>query len=629
MLDESEIDTADFLRRHAPFDRMATEDVAFLAARLQPVSFAAGEPVTDPAAGPAQWFYVLREGGIGGRDRSAGGAAVEWELVEGDCFPLGALVGERPVHSYRIAATDVVCLAMPRADFEALRERSAVFDEFCANRLAGLMRQADREMRAEAARDLGDGALDMALSARPLPAPVAVRPDATIGAALREMGARNVGSVALTDAEGRPVGIFTLKDLLHRVVLPGVPFDAPISQVMTPDPVSVPHDAFAFEAAMAMAAAGTRHVCVVEAGRLVGVVSERDLFAMQRIGLVNLSKTIGAAESVEALAALARDVHAHVGQMMAQGMKGSQIAQVLTMLNDRLTVRAIELVLAAEGGAPFPFTWMAFGSEGRSEQTLKTDQDNGILFEAPEGMEDAAARALLLPLADRINLALDAVGFPLCTGGVMARNPECCLSAREWRGRFQRWMRSTTPDNLLAASIYFDFRPLWGAAEPVEALRAWLLDAAADNALFRRQMAVNALRNAPPLGGVFRDFRLSGDGEEARTIDLKVNGATPFVDAARILALGRRVGETNTVARLESTAAAGGISESDASAWVAAYEYIRMLRMRLNEEQSAEGARLGNRVDPARLNDLDRRILRESFKEARRLQQSLAVAYQL
>jgi CBS domain-containing protein len=238
------------------------------------------------------------------------------------------------------------------------------------------------------------------------------------------------------------------------------------------------------------------------------------------------------------------------------------------------------------------------------------------------------ARAILLPLAARANDALAEVGFPLCPGGIMARNPECCLSAREWRVRFQRWMTSATPENLLRASIFFDFRALRGDPAPVEELRRWLLDAAAENGLFRRHMAANALRNAPPLG-MFRDFKLSGTGAEANTIDLKKAGVTPFVDAARILALGKRVAETNTSARLSAAAAAGAMDESDAAAWIDAYDYVRMLRMRLNEDQAAEGRALGNRIDPAALNELDRRILRESFREARRLQARLQLEFQL
>ncbi len=622
--------TRTFLKAHAPFDRMDAADLDFAAAQMRPIAFRAGEAVTDPDAGPARWFYVLRRGRVvaedQGEDERVSGNA--WELVEGESFPVGALVDQRPVRNVQRAETEVVCLAMDYAAFTALRNRSAVFEEFCTKRLSALIAQKHKEVREEAAHDLGDSSLNVALSERPMRAPVTATPETTIRAALEAMSTHRIGSMVVTGPDQRPVGIFTLKDLLNRVALPGVALDAPLAAVMTPAPVTVPHTAFAFEAAMAMAHAGIQHICVVEDGRLRGVVSERDLFSMQRVGLVNLSRSIAAAGSVPDLARLAGDIRQLVAQMIAQGVKVGQITQIITLLNDRITVRVIELELAEAGGAPFPFTWLAFGSEGRQEQTMKTDQDNGILFVPPEGSDIETCRTRLLSLADRINRALDAVGFPLCTGNVMARNPDCCLTEAEWRGRFARWIDQGTPENLLNASIFFDFRPIWGPAGEAAALRRWLLDRVLGNGLFRRHMAANALRNAPPLGLV-RDFRLSGAGSEANTIDLKMSGVTMFIDAARILALGAGVAATNTVERLEGAVAAGKLDRDDAATWIEAYDYIRALRMRLNEEQARAGGALSNRVDPSRLNDLDRRILKEAFREARRIQTRLTVDYQL
>jgi CBS domain-containing protein len=620
-----------FLRQHVPYDRMKAEDLEFLAGRLKPIRFAAGEAVTDPEAGPAEWFYILRDGRIVGEDqgedeRVSGNA---WELVPGECFPIGALVANRPVRNAQRAEGDVICLTMDRAAFEELREKSAVFAEFCTHRLGGLLEKVNRQVRAEAVRELGgDSSLNIALSEKRLRAPLTSSPDMAIGTVLERMSANKIGSMVVTDGEERPIGIFTLKDLLNRVALKGVPLEAPIGEVMTVDPITVPRTAFAFEAAMVMANAGIQHVCVIEDGRLVGVVSERDLFSLQRVGLVTLSKSIASAGTVDDLARIASDVHQLVFQMIAQGVKVAQITQMITLLNDAITVRIIDLVLAETGAPDFPFTWLAFGSEGRQEQTLKTDQDNGILFAVPEGMDAEAVRAILLPIAERVNNALDTCGFPLCTGGIMASNPECCLSAEEWLARFVRWIDQGSPEHLLKASIFFDFRHIWGPEAPVHSLREALLERIPRNSRFQRQMAANALLNTPPLG-LIRDFRLSGTGADANTIDLKVNGVALFIDAARILALAHGAPATNTLERLNAVVARGALPADEVAAWTDAYDYIRMLRMRINQDQAAAGEALSNRVAPDRLNDLDKRILRESFREARRLQARLAQAYQL
>lgn len=625
--------TLGFLREHAPFSRMKQADLEFLVDRLRPVSFGDGEAVTDPDAGPVEWFYILRKGVIvgdeQGGDRRLSGST--WELLPGECFPLAALAEGRPVRNAQRARGEVICLTMDRASFRELRARSPVFDEFCLGRAGGLVEQARHQVQAEAARDLGgDTSLNFALREKRLRPPLTCSPETPIRQALEGMSARGVGSIVVVDEIARPIGIFTITDLLNRVALADVPLDSPIEGVMTPDPVTVPPGTFAFEAAMLMANGGFHHLCVAEDERLVGVVSERDLFSLQRVGLVNLTKFVARAETVEDLERVASDIRQLAAQMMAQGVKVGQITQMITLLNDQIVGRLLDLACVESPEVTgIDFTWIAFGSQGRQEQNLNTDQDNGILFVPREGETAAGIRERLLPFADRINRALDAIGFTLCPAEIMARNPECCLSADEWRTRFTRWIDGGTPEHLLNASIFFDFRAIWGNETPVRALRDWLMEIAPRNTRFQRQMAQNALRNAPPLGGIFREFRLSGSGEQAQTIDLKINGVAIFIDAARIWSLAHGVPAVATVDRLEAVAARGAISAGDLAAWVDAYDYIRMLRMRVNQEQAAAGRPLSNRVDPDHLNDLDRRILREAFREARRLQARLAQDYQL
>ncbi len=220
--------------------------------------------------------------------------------------------------------------------------------------------------------------------------------------------------------------------------------------------------------------------------------------------------------------------------------RAEQLTQFISTFNDLLTVRIIELEFAASdlGETADGLCWLALGSEGRLEQTLSTDQDNALIFTVPEGMTADQVRAQLLPVARRINESLARCGFPLCRGNVMASNPQWCLSLEEWRGIFLNWIMHGTPEALLHASIFFDFRPLHGAHALAEELRLWLTKIAVDNSLFLRQMAENALRNRPPLG-VMRDFVL---GKE-NTLDLKLNGITPFVDAARIFSLATGVNQ--------------------------------------------------------------------------------------
>ncbi len=145
---------------------------------------------------------------------------------------------------------------------------------------------------------------------------------------------------------------------------------------------------------------------------------------------------------------------------------------------------------------------------------------------------------------------------------------------------------------------------------------------------FLHQMAANALRNRPPLGLV-RDFVVSSEGEHANTLDLKLNGTTPFVDAARLFALASGVGATGTAARLRAAGPKLRIASAEIEAWISAFFFIQMLRLRGQHEENLAGQVMDNRIDPDQLNDLDRRILKEAFRQARKVQSRLSMDYKV
>jgi CBS domain-containing protein len=621
--------TLEFLRQHAPFDRMAPAHLEFLAKHLRLGFYAKGKVITEAGRGPARTFYLIKQGRVRGEGdsgrRPTEGAL--WELTAGECFPVGALLARRPIAIKQRAVEDTFCYELDRNDFEQLLAQSPVFHDFCSRRIANLLDEALRGAQVSLATQASnDSSLNAALADIVRRAPVTCLTHTPLAQALAHMHAERVGSIVAVDGHGAPLGIFTLHDLLGRVATRALALATPIERVMTPKPVTIAARASAYEAAVMMARHSIGHLCVVDAGRLVGVVSERDLFALQRIGLVHLARTIMQAPDVATLAQCGRDVHRLVEQMLVQGASVIQLTQIVALLNDHITRRAIALCVAEVGDPAVPFTWLAFGSEGRQEQTLKTDQDNGLLFVPPSARSAEEARRALLPLARRINDTLAACGYPLCTGNVMASNPQCCLTWEEWRQRFARWIEHGAPEDLLSVSIYFDFRVLTGDAEPLEELRHWVLARTAKVPRFLRQLAENALKNQPPLGLV-RDFVLESEGEHANTVDLKLRGLVPFVDGARLLALAHGIPETNTLARLRAVAQHEVVRPTEVDAWSDAYTFIQLLRMRHHRTQERAGLPLDNHVNPDRLNELDRRVLKESFRQARKLQSTVALEY--
>lgn len=619
----------EFLKRHAPFDQMAPAHLEYLAKRLKLGFYARGQAVTRPEEGPASRFFVIKQGrvrGEVGRDEPDEQGA--WELVTGESFPIGALLARRPVRTINRAVEDTFCFELERDDFDKLLAQSPLFHDFCTRRLANLLDHALRGAQASSAtRISADGSLATPIGDLIRREPIYCAPENPVGDGLALMDSEHIGSIIVVDRQHAPIGVFTLHDVLSRVALPQCAPDTPIAEVMTPAPLTLEPNARAYEAALLMAQHGFGHVCVVDQGRLIGVVSERDLFSLQRVGLVNLSRAIARADSIETLAAVSGNIRRLVEQMLAQGASVEQITEITAILNDSVVRRAIILVLTETGKPPVQFHWLAFGSEGRGEQALMTDQDNGILFEAA-GRDPDAVRTELLPVAGRINQALAQIGFPLCHRNMMASNPECCLSIDEWKTRFSTWIDHGTPQALLDAAAYFDFRPIYGESAPLDELRRWLLQRLSGNGRFLRQMTENMLRHRPPLG-LFGDIKVSSGGRHPHTIDLKEQGLAPFVDAARVVALANGLAETNTVKRLRAAATCKALPCADTDAWAESYNFIQLLRLRIHQRQAEQGQPLSNHVDPDTLNELDRRILKEAFRQARKLQSKIALGHQI
>jgi CBS domain-containing protein len=466
------------------------------------------------------------------------------------------------------------------------------------------------------------------LSAIVRPAPVTVPLDATVREALEAMERRGVGSIVVADrVRNVPLGIFTLQDLLRRVTLPGGDLAEPIACVMTSGLITLAPEATAHEAALTMARNGVGHVVVVDGdARLVGVVSQADLFGLQRMGVKEVSDDIRAAADVEALARAGLAIRRLTGTLLAQGTGAELITHLISTLNDLLTIRIIELTVDEFELPPVPLCWIAAGSEGRLEQTVATDQDNGLVFDAADG-DVEEVRARLLPFAKAVNQKLHACGFPLCQGEVMAGNPRWCLSVGEWKRTFQAWIDAPQGDALLNACIFFDLRPIYGSEALAERLRRAVLAMAADSPMFLRQMAKDALEREPPLGTI-REFVFDGSKEFPGTLDLKLHGSRPFVDSARVLALAGALPHTSTAERLRAAAEAARFDEEGLAGLVDGFYFIHLLRLR-NQVRPGGPAGGENRVAPKAMNDLDRQILKEAFRQARKLQNRLVLDYGL
>ena len=623
--------TADMLRRHSPFDRMDQKALAFLSERAKLGYFPKDSHIVTPDMGPVSTFYIIQRGKVLAR-QSGEINVTEYSsltLGSGECFPIGSVMARRASTNAYIAIEDTFCYQLAADDFVQLMQMSQPFNQFCTQYIATLLNQSRRQLQVQfAQRAAEQQSMSSPLSAILTKAPVTASPDTPIRQVIETMVAGHIGSMVVVDGEAQPVGIFTQSDALKRILLSGISLDRPIADVMSSRPHALSEHAHVYDAALAMAMHSVRHVLVTdEAGTLKGVVSERDLFTLQRVGLRQIRQSIEGAQDIDVLKQAGTDVRQLALNMLAQGVGAEQLTQFISALNDTVTRRVLQINLAKHDLYGIEWAWLAFGSEGRDEQTFSTDQDNGIIYTCTDIQNREELELRLLEFAQDVNRDLDAVGFPFCKGNIMASNPELCLTLEAWEEKFDHWIRVPEPQALLNASIFFDFRALYGATHLADRLRVSLLRMAKSNPLFLRMMAANALSVQPPLGKI-RDFITDLNAEHPGCVDLKTYGARLFIDAARIFALATGVHNTNTVQRIKLSSQRMGVAAEEAAAIVEGFNYIQLLRLRHQHFEEEHGRPGDNFVNPDQLNELDRRILKESFRQSRKLQQRLKLDYQ-
>jgi CBS domain-containing protein len=618
--------TREFLRGHAPFARMTDAALGYLVPRLRYAEYEKDAVIVTTQSGPVEHLFIVERGLVGSRPNDAQ-ADPDRTLGPGELFPVGALSAGGTTTRLFHALQDTGCYLLPRADFLELRQVSPEFEHFCTQAITETLRQSLESLQSQYRQRVAEQqSLTRTLAELVRNAPVECAASAPLREAAEKMAAAKVRTIVAVDSDGAPVGMFTLVDLLRRVVLPGLPLTAPVSAAMSTPLVTLPASSTAYEGMHVMAERGVRQLAVVESGRLVGVVNERDLFALQRVSMRQVNEGLHSARTVEDLKRAGADIRLLTQNLLAQGVGAEPVTRTVAALNDALSRRAIDLVLERHDLGSIDWCWLALGSEGRGEQTFATDQDNALLFEPADEAQTDACRERLLAFARDVNATLDALGFPLCPGNVMASNPELCLSAKEWKAKFLGWIRSPTPQALLGANIVFDFRPLYGDTALAGALREWLFGYTRESTLFLRFMVQNAIDVEAPLG-LIRTFVVDDDPAVKGTIDLKTRGTRLFVDCARVFALAHAIPDTGTAARIRLAGAKLDVEPRHVDATVEAFQFLQLLRLRQQDRPEAPGG--PNRIDPYALNEVDQLMLKEALRQAKQLQERLRLAYRL
>ncbi len=579
---------------NAPFDRLSPTEAEAVKAALDIAYFRPGETIIARGGAPDSLFIVLK-GSVEERE----GADVVSMRGPGDCFDSRALVQGGGSNAF-VAHEETLCNLLPRDVTLRLINQNPRFAAFfyldISRKLDAALGESDN---ARFGHMMHTHVRDLALH----PAEI-VAASASIEEAARKMS--ELDSKALLVRDGERTGIVTKTDLADAAILRRLPIEAPVGQVAQYRVISVSADDFVSRALLQMTKHNKRRVAVVDAGRYIGILEDIEILSFLSGNSQLVAARIDRASRVSDLAVGASEIEQQTRMLRRQGVKIEVVSEIVSDLNRHLMTKLFRLVaprsIAQKG------CLIVMGSEGRGEQTVRTDQDNGLI------LSEAVPEADLATFRAEFTSALESFGFPPCPGNVMVRNPIWSKTAAEFRADFRRWLASRDEEAFLNVAIFYDAESVAGDPELLTETKTDLIDAMSGEPMLLAHFARAADAFPSPIG-LFNNLVTSR--EQGDALDLKKGGVFPIVHGVRALAIEHRLLETNTAARIERLAEAGALAPDFARELTEALRYLMTLRL------DAELARAdsANLVKPAELTTMERDLLRDALQIVKRFRE--------
>jgi CBS domain-containing protein len=593
-----------FLRRHPPFLSLADESLEALAGEAEIEYFPRGVEILAQEGPPSEHLFVVRRGAVELLDE---GQVVD-VLEEGEAFGHPSLLsGLSPAFTVR-AREDSLCYLFPaEATLAALADPAGV--RFLAATLEGRLERGIA--RAHRATPWGTSHVGE-LARRPIvcPGETPIREIAT------RMTEADETCVVVPLDEG--YGVVGDRDLRERVATGEVSVDAPVSGIVRGHAPAARPERLAVDVLVDLLEAGVEQAVVLDAsGALVGVVDHAALLDLEAPSPLTVRQQIERATDVGTVARAVSDLPRVALRLLDASVAALDVLAVLATATDAVARRLVELAIDELGRPPASWAWLSLGSEARREQTLATDQDNGLAYDG----DGAEVETYFADLAGRVNPWLATCGYAECRAGVMARNPGWRLTRTGWLDLFERWLRAPTRHDVHIAMIGLDVRAVAGPL-PIQRDLDALLETAPAHPYFIDRLTRAALELRPPLG-FLRDLVVERSGEHVGTFDIKSGGVGPVVNLARLYALSAGSTARSTVDRLRAGAARGSVPAERAEELREAFATLCRVRLEHQAAQVEQGATPDNHVDPRELPPLARRELKEAFRAVARAQKAL------
>ncbi|MCW1717537.1 DUF294 nucleotidyltransferase-like domain-containing protein [Pseudoalteromonas sp. A3] len=457
----------------------------------------------------------------------------------------------------------------------------------------------------------------------------------TIQNVAKVMTEEAVSSVLVTDLDkpisddpeeddGQIVGIITDRDIRTKVVAEGLGLDVTADKIMSTNLVLLDSNAYVFEAVLAMLRDNLHHLPVVQKRRPIGVISLSDILRYESQSSLLLVRGILAQQTIEDLAHYARQLPNVFVRMVNEDANSHMIGTAMAVIGRTFKQRLLVLAEEKYGPPPVPYCFIALGSMARDEQLIVTDQDNALILD--DNYDDEKHNEYFQNISDFVCDGLAQCGYTYCSGEIMASFKKWRKTRSQWFDQFSQWIALPKPQALLNSSIFFDLDGVWGKTKWADELKIFIAKQSKQNRVFLANMAANARNRTPPLG-FFKGFVLEHNGQHKRSMNLKRRGTAPLSDVIRVHALAIGSRKQNSFERLEDIIESRLLPEGKAQDLRDALEYIAMMRIRHQAWQIEQEEEPDNDIDPHLLSPFEQRNLKEAFAILEKAQSYLKFSY--
>jgi PAS domain S-box-containing protein len=439
------------------------------------------------------------------------------------------------------------------------------------------------------------------------------------------MTKKKYSAILVSSDSGEYIGIITDRDLRERVVAENYDLQNPVFEVMTSPLISINSNSLIFEALLMMHNKSTRHLAVKDSGgRIIATISSEELLQIQRGSTSFLIREINNSNSVEDIIVSHEKLPRIVKTLVESGAKAKSITRIISSVSDSILRRLIDIAIIELGEPPVPFSFITFGSEGREEQTLITDQDNAIIYNEDDE-QNGVVKLYFTKLGEFVCKQLDKAGYSFCKGNNMANNPEWVQSISTWKENFSSWIINSTPDDLLRLGIFFDFRSVYGDEKLVDNLRQHIFKTAENKAAFFQHLTLNCLMHKPPVG-LLGKIVVKSSGDHPETFDIK-KAMMPVIDFARIYSLRHLVNDTNTLERLHSLFEKNILNRTTYLEMLHAYNFLMQLRIKHQVFAISNNTEPNNFINPEQLTQIEQNTLKNTFTQIISIQKKLSFEF--